>query len=191
MEDWKIQRDRTGCEQPGCPLPGSSHYFAVLEFPECMRREMCDACFTERQGRAEKEQQPLVFWRAARKQNDSKEPVLDLVSLRALFDRLADVEDERARALRYFCALLLLRKRVLKMTRPRTKEQERADLVLKDPKIKDMEPVCLFAPPIDLDDLGSIKDDLLAAIGEGDGEGDAQGGGSDEGAPPREQAAAD
>ena len=130
MEDWKIQRDRTGCEQPGCPLPGSSHYFAVLEFPECMRREMCDACFTERQGRAEKEQQPLVFWRAARKQNDSKEPVLDLVSLRALFDRLADVEDERARALRYFCALLLLRKRVLKMTRPRTKEQERADLVL-------------------------------------------------------------
>jgi hypothetical protein len=104
--------------------------------------------------------------------------VLDLVSLRALFDKLANVDDERARQLRYFCALLLLRKRVLKMVPPRTAEQERADLVVVDPKMKELEPMSLFAPAIDLDDLSKIKDELLAAMGEdldgGRGEGSGE-----------------
>ena len=189
-EEWKIQRDREGCQQPGCPLPTGKSYVAVLEWgvrevaskdgtakegrgtgvdiPVCIRREMCDACFQDH-ARKCPEDQPPIFWRAMRKAAASKEPVLDLVSLRALFDRLGTVDDDRARALRYFCALLLLRKRALKMVRPKTREQEQADLVVRDPKLKDMEPVALFAPAIDAADLGAIKDELLAAIGEGAG----------------------
>ena len=163
MEDWKITRDRKACERPGCPLPSAQSYFAVLEFPACVRRDICDACFCDQERKAES---PMVFWRAQRRKSDSKEPVLDLVSLRVLFDKLAAVEDERARQLRYFCALLLLRKRVLKMVQPRTAEQERADLVVVDPKMKELEPISLFAPAIDLDDLSKIKDELLQAMGE-------------------------
>jgi hypothetical protein len=138
--------------------------------PSCIRREYCDACFQDHERKCAPEQPP-IFWRAMRKVAGNKEPVLDLQSLRMLFDRLATVEDERARALRYFCALLLLRKRVLKMVKPKTREQEQADLVLRDPKLKEMEPVCLIAPAIDVDDLGAIKDELLAMLGEGaDGE---------------------
>lgn len=166
MDEWKITRDRSGCDRPGCPLPSARQYFAVLEFPACVRRDVCDACFCDLERRSEG--QALVYWRAVRKKSDSKEPVLDLVSLRALFDRLAGVDDERARQLRYFCALLLLRKRVLKMVRPRTPEQERADLVVADPKAKEQEPFVLFAPAIDLDDLGKIKEELLAMLGEGE-----------------------
>ena len=95
-----------------------------------------------------------------------------------LFDRLGNVADERARALRYFCALLLLRKRVLKMVKPKTREQEQADLVLRDPKLKEMEPVCLVAPAIDISELGAIKDELLAMLGEAT-EPDGAGAGSD------------
>lgn len=163
MDDWKITRDRRACDRPGCPLPTARSYYALLEFPACVRRDLCDACFAEIENRAET---PPVFWRAHRKQAGSKDPVLDLVSLRALFDRLGTVADDRARSLRYFCALLLLRKRVLRMVPPRTAEQERADLVVADPKQKELEPVALFAPAIDIADLGAIKDELLAAIGE-------------------------
>jgi hypothetical protein len=170
-DDWKIQRDRRHCEKPGCPLATSRAYFAVLEWPACVRRDLCDACFADYERRCQG-QEPPIFWRGMRKPSGSKEPVLDLVSLRALFDRLATVDDDRARSLRYFCALLLLRKRVLRMVQPRTAEQERADLVVVDPKQKEMEPVALFAPAIDLADLGAIKDELLAAIGE-DGARDA------------------
>lgn len=167
-EEWKIQRDRKGCEKPGCPLPTSKSYFAVLEWPACMRRDLCDACFTDYERRCQGSEPP-IFWRANRKPSGSKEPVLDLVSLRLLFDRLATVDDDRARALRYFCALLLLRKRVLRMVQPRNAAQERADLIVVDPKQKELEPVLLFAPALDLDNLGAIKEELLAAIGENDG----------------------
>lgn len=182
-EEWKIQRDREGCQKPGCPLPTSKSYYAVLEWaivqagkgantevPQCVRREFCDACFQDHERKCAPEQPP-IFWRANRKAAGSKEPVLDLQSLRALFDRLGTVEDDRARALRYFCALLLLRKRVLKMVKPKTREQEQADLVVRDPKLKEMEPVSLFAPAIDVADLGAVKDELLAAIGEGSDDG--------------------
>ncbi|GDY03606.1 hypothetical protein LBMAG49_29350 [Planctomycetota bacterium] len=166
MEEWKITRDRKGCDRPGCPLPSSQQYIAVLEFPLCVRREVCDACFVDIERRSP---EPPVFWRAMRPKPGSKDPVLDLASLRILFDRLGNVADDRARSLRYFCALLLLRKRVLRMVPARTQEQERADLVVVDPKIKDMTPISLFAPAIDLADLGAVKDELLAAMSEDDG----------------------
>ncbi len=164
MDEWKIHRDRARCEIPGCPLPGQNEFFAVLELPACVRRDLCDACFKNLERSAP---QPPVYWRAARKHAGSKEPVLDLVSLRHLFDRLGLVDDDKARSLRYFCALLLLRKRVLKMVRPRNAHEERADLVVIDPKLKEMEPVALFAPAVDGHDLGAVKEELLAALGEG------------------------
>lgn len=162
-DDWKIHRDRTACDKPGCPLPTDRSYLVVLEWPSCVRKDLCEACFHERRSQGS---EPPIFWRALRKSAGSKEPVLDLASLRVLFDRLGTLDDDRARALRYFCTLLLLRKRVLKMVAPRNAQQERADLVVVDPKMKEMEPVLLFAPAIDLSDLGAIKDELLAAIGE-------------------------
>ncbi|MBL8732781.1 MAG: hypothetical protein JNN13_10470 [Planctomycetes bacterium] len=163
-DDWKIHRDRKGCDKPGCPLPTSRSWFAVLDWPSCQRRDLCDACFQDHERRSGAE--PPIFWRALRKAGGKKEPVLDLNSLRMLFDRLGGVDDDRARSLRYFCALLLLRKRLLRMVPPRTAEQERADLVVVDPKQKEMEPVSLFAPAVDALDLGAVKDELLAAIGE-------------------------
>lgn len=165
IDDWRIHRDRNVCQRPGCPLPGSKSWFAVLQWPDCVRSDLCDACFQDYERRCPPGEPP-IFWRALRKTAGSKEPVLDLVSLRALFDRLATVDDDRARSLRYFCALLLLRKRVLRMVAPRTAEQERADLVVGDPKNKEAEPIALFAPAIDLSNLGALKDELLAAIGE-------------------------
>lgn len=165
-DDWKIHRDRRACERPGCPLPTSKSWFAVLTWPDCVRSDLCEACFQDHERKCASGEAP-IFWRAMRKASGSKEPVLDLNSLRVLFDRLATLDDDRARSLRYFCALLLLRKRVLRMVPPRTAEQERADLVVVDPKLKEMEPVALFAPAIDLANLGAIKDELLAAIGEG------------------------
>jgi hypothetical protein len=164
-DDWKIHRDRRTCERPGCPLPTSRTYIAVLQWPGCVRSDLCDACFVEHERRCPPGEPP-IFWRAQRRAAGSKEPALDLASLRALFDRLGAVDDDRARALRYFCALLLLRKRVLRLVAPRTAEHERADLVVADPKQKDAPPVALFAPAIDPGDLGGLKDELLAAIGE-------------------------
>lgn len=163
MEAWKIHRDRSACKRPGCPLPTASEYFAVLELPACQRRDLCATCFQqlEQQGQA----QP-IYWKARRKEGERRGPTLDLVSLRVLFDRLGEVEGDQAQSLRYFVALLLLRKRVLKMVDAKTAEQERADLVVVDPKVEGMQPVALFAPELDTERMAGLKDELLAALDE-------------------------
>lgn len=163
MADWKITKDRTLCEKPGCPLPSAPSYYVVLEVPSCLRRDLCESCFKELPGG----DQTPIFWKAERRADGSRVQVLDLASLRILFDRLGEQEGEqdgdRVAGLRYFVALLLLRKRVLKMADPQDEEQERADLLLIDPKLPEMEPVALFAPG-DLADLEELKQELLAAL---------------------------
>ena len=165
MESWKIQRDRGKCERSDCPLPTAEEFFAVLELPTCVRKDLCAACFQKLE--AASEHRP-IYWKACRRDRGKHGPVLDLVSLRLLFERLAEEEGESAAGLRYFVALLLLRKRVLKMADPRNAEQERADLVVVDPKIEGMAPVGLFAPDLGEERLAGLKDELLSAIDEGD-----------------------
>jgi len=165
VEEWKIHKDRTKCEKPGCPLSASSEYYAVLELPSCTRRDLCQACFRELEAGAE---EGLLFWRGRRREKGQTGPVLDLASLRQLFDRLGDEDDpekiETARGLRYLVALLLLRKRWLKMVDAETAEQEAADLLVVDPKVEGMEPVALQAPALDSDGMSSLKEELMTLL---------------------------
>lgn len=165
MEEWKIHKDRTKCEKPGCPLSASSEYYAILELPSCTRRDLCLACFREHEASAD---EALLFWRGRRQEKGQKGPVLDLASLRQLFDRLGDEDDpeklETATGLRYLVALLLLRKRWLKMVDAENDEQESADLLVVDPKVEGMEPVPLSAPALDSDGMSSLKEELMTVL---------------------------
>ena len=165
-------------------------YFAVLQLPECVRVERCQTCFHELTRQADGD---LPFHWRVRRQKGSTAAVLDLESLRALFDRLGepvapsgDLEGidesretgapddsdagETAAGLRYLVALLLLRKRRLKMVDAQTPEQEDADLVVVDPKVEGMEPVALFAPELGSERLAGLREELMAAIGEDESE---------------------
>ena len=178
MEEWKIQRDRSRaevCSRGGCALAGQTEYVAILELPECIRRQLCLTCFHEL--KAESGEMPF-HWRVRRRSDGQRQPVLDLASLRALFDRLgeepaeAEVDTEpevdakaRSEGLRYLVALLLLRKRALKMADPRNEAEERADLLVIDPKVEGMEPVALSPPSLGPEALATLKDELAAAVG--------------------------
>jgi hypothetical protein len=215
-EGWKITRDRTRCERPACPLPAASSWYALLEFPDCVRRDLCDSCFAERRRRLEqggeagseaRRSEDAVFWRARRREGSAKRgPVLDLPALHGLFEQLGerigdgpidfgdgdpdalpeprfgvaddapsdDELDPAQRAqwagLRYFVALLLMRKRLLKTVEPRGPVEEMADLVVVDPKDGDGKRHVLFAPPLDEGRLAGLKDELIAAIDETSGD---------------------
>jgi len=188
LEPWKIQRDRSQaevCSRGGCALAGEPEYYAVLELPECVRRQVCLTCFHELKSKSEE----LPFhWKVRRRSDGRKQAVLDLTSLRALFDRLGEAADEfngiddiedpddecdeadvdakaRAEGLRYLVALLLLRKRVLRMADARNSKEERCDLLVIDPKIEGMEPVALYAPSLEPEALAALKNELTAALG--------------------------
>lgn len=162
MDEWKIVRDRSHLSHGCCSRVKGPELFAVLELPACVRRDYCPICFEEQRRKQVAEgARAAVFWKVRRKEG-KRTPQLDLGMLRHLFDRLGEEEGERPAALRYFVALLLLRKRMLKLVDATTPEQEAADLVLIDPKRPEMEPVALFAPPLEDGGLDGIKDELLA-----------------------------
>ena len=173
MEQWRIQRDRRRCEKPGCPLSGRGEvdYYAVLELPECVRRDLCAPCFRERA--AVEDGGHLVFWKVHRPEKQG--PVLDLASLRRLFDVLGEEQPEDRREvaaeLRYLVALLLLRKRMLKLVDPRSEEEEAADLLVVDPKVEGMEPVALHGPEMTSERLESLKAELIAVLDGGEAAG--------------------
>ena len=180
-EGWKIRKDRKHCEKPGCPLPTAKEFFALLEWPSCERHDLCEACFAQL---PQSGPERPIYWRARRREDSKKTPVLDLPSLRLLFDRLGELESdgpagggggevteeqheealERAAGLRFFVTLMLVRKRVLRLVDATTPEQERADLVVVDTKVEGMEPVLLFAPTLDEERLEGLKDELLGAL---------------------------
>lgn len=165
MEQWKIVRDRSHAGAACCDRPKPPDAFAVLELPACVRRDLCPMCFDELQRRLRSENaKPPVFWRVKRKEGQ-RQPVLDLVMMRHLFDRLAEEPGERPAALRYFVALLLLRKRVLKMADATNAAEEAADLVVFDPRAPTQPPVALVAPALDEQSLDVLKDELVAAAG--------------------------
>lgn len=198
MEQWKIHKDRVKCDKPGCPLAAEMEYFAILQLPDCIRLERCQNCF----GEIQRSGQKMPFhWKIRRAVDGKQQPVLDLESLRALFDTLGqsdpeasgeDESEDEARAsapepaaqgeggegsaaaldatevasgLRYLVALLLIRKRRLKMVDALTPDQEAADLVVIDPKVEGMEPVALYAPDLDPERLAGLREELTAAIG--------------------------
>jgi hypothetical protein len=172
VSDWKIQRDRSQaeiCSRKGCALAGEPEYYAILELPECIRRQVCLTCFEEL--RSQEGDMPF-HWKVRRRTDGSKQAVLDLASLRVLFDRLGEEEEERSEGLRYLVALLLLRKRVLKMADARNAREEAADLLVVDPKIEGMEPVALSAPSLEPEALASLQEELAAAIGETEAQAD-------------------
>jgi hypothetical protein len=164
-EAWHIHRDRGGCPQPGCPLPAADEFFALLSLPDCRRQDLCATCFHQH---AAASSEPLIFWKARRVRGEKRGPTIDLASLRILFDRLGDVDSDEARGLRYFVALLLLRKRILKSVRPANVAEEAADLVVVDPKVPGSPRTILIAPELEGDRMSRLKDELLAALAEQD-----------------------
>lgn len=170
-EGWRIRRDRRRCEKPGCPLRGRGRidYFAVLEFPEGVRRDLCAPCFRERCAKGDGD---LVFWKVHRP--EKRAPILDVDSLRRLFDTLGEEQPEDRREiaaeLRYLIALLLVRKRVLKLVDSRNEAEETADLVVEDPKRAEAGRVALWAPEITGERLDALKGELLAVLDAGPAE---------------------
>ncbi|MBI5850230.1 MAG: hypothetical protein HZB39_04215 [Planctomycetes bacterium] len=166
MEAWRIHRERGRCPEPACPLPTADEFFAVLELPSCERHDLCATCFHRRVSQTG---ESPIFWKARRQEPGHRAPTIDLASLRVLFDRLGEHDSDEARGLRYFVALLLLRKRVLRMVPAANQTEESADLVVLDPKVPGSARIALVAPELAGDRMAKLKDELLAALAEQEG----------------------
>lgn len=112
MSEWRIQRRQgrcRGCEREFAEAERHASALAVRG-EELEREDLCEPCWARR------EHETLVHW-FTRHHQDKRKLQLDLATLEAIFVRLEGHSAPRVRELRYVLALLLLRKRRIRLER--------------------------------------------------------------------------
>ena len=109
---WKIPTASRQCAACNAALPVGHLVTTVFrwlpEGPE--RRDLCETC-----GQSEENLSDAFFWRRHLPESEARRPVVDYALLRELFTRMLQRGDEIYRRLSYLVALVLVRKRFLKL----------------------------------------------------------------------------
>lgn len=116
MSDWRIHRREaccSGCEQP---FQEGAPFFSLLflEGDRLRREDRCPACF-ERPTPPGEATPDLVYWRTRHRSDPRARFAVDFEAIEELFLSLEGRREERLAELRYLLALLLLRKKRLKL----------------------------------------------------------------------------
>ncbi|MBN1257725.1 MAG: hypothetical protein JXA52_08475 [Planctomycetes bacterium] len=114
MADWKVERGRKQCAATERPFEEGEVYFSVLiEQDDTFQR----LDFSLEVWKEQEKNQFFSFWRT-RMPSASEEPkrrFIDTEVIYNFFTRLADAESEMKLTFRYLLALILLRKRFLRL----------------------------------------------------------------------------
>jgi hypothetical protein len=154
MADWKIARRRDRCSRCETVFEEGAKHVSTLRFQgdQLAREDLCPACFEGRDPG-----QDIFFW-YTRERGDRRTLALDLPTLEQLFLRLEGNGEPRIEELRYVIALLLMRKRRLKLVR--VVRDPREMMLLRRPRRDEAwrVPVCDFDPAR----MDALKADLIA-----------------------------
>lgn len=153
------------CASCGAPFPPGAEVYSVMSLREAGRRDLCPACFSAAQAGSAADQ---VHWKTRRPIPSRGEATVDLDSVTELFHRLlADPRPEVA-GLRYVVALLLVRKRRIKLAQPTagtSDEESGQGLLVQDPREGTVGTVIeLPAPELSPEALERLKREFLESL---------------------------
>ncbi len=151
--DWRFGKKGLACSGCGTPFPRETPFHSAIyaEKDAFLRRDLCDACFKAAPAA------PYSQWLTAIPVPEENRRVFDL-GLAAEFLRRLSVEEEAARApLAHFLALLLVRKRIVRLTDlPARDGKPRARVEFHDGR----EPLEIPAPPLSEGDVPGLREEL-------------------------------
>lgn len=159
--DWRIGKKGQACGACGKPFPFEVPFHSVIhvEGEGFARRDLCEACF------AAAPVPPFSHWRTAIPRPEDGRRTFDL-GLAAEFLRRLGAEGDRERApLAYLLALLLVRKRAVRLLDlPGDEHGPRARVEFHDGR----EAVEIAAPPLNEDQIPALRDQLGRLVEVGD-----------------------
>lgn len=179
MTDWSFRRRQGWCQT--CEKrfeEGERHASSLAVVGEALAREdLCSGCWLGRAGRDE-----LFHW-FTRHREGKRGLQLDLGTLEALFVRLEGRAEPRVREMRYLLALLLLRKRRIKLDRI-LREAEGESMLVHRPRRKESFRVFVF--DFTPERMQELRSDLVLLLegaepAQRDDAGSSAGGTSDDG----------
>ncbi|MCZ7646335.1 MAG: hypothetical protein M5U26_13800 [Planctomycetota bacterium] len=162
--EWKIAKSSSGCRQCQHEFKPGEIYFSALakaDDQSLRRDDYCPACF-----QAQRPAEVFSFWKTSIPLEDEaaeRRPVLDIESVLDFFRRLAGDSDVQKVAFRYVLALMLTRKRVLKLGGSGRDEEGRDVLVFVERKGGEKHDV--RQPDLAEGELSAVSEELGRLLG--------------------------
>ena len=165
MNDWRIHRREVLCGQCQRPFEEGEALYSLLYLADepLRREERCGKCFVD-PGQAA-EGLSVLYWRTKHATDRARRLAVDFDAIEELFVALESRKEPRSMELRYLLALLLLRKKRLKLVGVRRGEAGET-MCLRRPRRTEEFEVAVFE--LDGERARALKADL-ARIFEGSG----------------------
>jgi hypothetical protein len=162
--EYKIETSSRRCHACGRVFEVSDEYFsAVVETAQenlLERHDFCDSCWKLPEGGY------FSYWktRVPEPEPDTRRGprLIDMGRVMGLFEHLADSEEVQARRFRYVLALVLMRKRRLKVVESRRLKDGGEELTLRETGTQRTHAVS--APPVTEDEIRSVTDRLREVL---------------------------
>jgi len=165
MPTWSIRKQAEACAACSEAFPEGQSLYSLLRASEegLERQDLCGACFG---ARAEEEAaQDLFFWRTRRQPELRRGLAVDFDAVEGLFLALEGRAERKLAELRYLLALLLMRKKRLKLVRI-LRRADAEGMVMRRPRRDEALEVLVF--DLDAERMAELREDL-ARIFEGAG----------------------
>jgi hypothetical protein len=145
MADWKLKKRTGGCARCEQPFAEDEPLYSLLSFEtEDLRREdVCRACFPDLRAAAG---ESLIFWRS-RHRVGKQAYAVDFEALEGLFVALEGRPEPELRELRYLLALLLMRKKRVKLLKTARREDGEAMIVRRPRRAEELVVYVYELPP--------------------------------------------
>lgn len=154
--DWNITRSERRCEPCEKIFEEGDPYVSALFDRDAafVRKDYCTDCWDALEDRSG----VFSFWRArVPGAGEDKKPMLDESVVMDFFLRLSGTDEEKRLNFRYFLALILMRKKLLKFIDVRRRD-DKEYLVLKRPREEQEHEV--YNPQLDEEQLEQVREDL-------------------------------
>jgi hypothetical protein len=157
--NWKFARRARACATCGRGFEeGEPHYSLLRLEAGIARLDRCVACFRDAPASPEE-----FFWRTRFARDPRRRVAIDVEALREAFTRLTPVEANAG--LRYLVALLLLRKRALRLVETRRGEGDQPDRLILSPGKGSEVRIEVVVPAMSAEGLESLRTELRALLG--------------------------
>ena len=165
MKEWNIQSRAHACEGCGQPFADKQPYHTRLfdQPPELRRSDICDAC-AEKDGNARSRAGFISHWQGI---YEAPAPQVDAIqkdTAETVLRKLIGQNDPRHAAAGYILAVMLERKRILKVKEQIVRDGQRV-FIYEQPKTGDI--FTIADPNLRLDQLEEVQRDVAMLLEQG------------------------
>jgi len=167
MNDWNIQSRATACESCAQPFADkqSLHTLLFNEAPELRRMDVCDTCWQNQFSQGARDRKGFIsHWQTI---YEAPTPQVDAIhkdTAETLLRKLIEQNDPRYAPAGYILAVMLERKRILKVKEQIVRDGKRV-FIYEQPKTGDI--FTIADPDLRLDQLQQVQQDVAQLLEHG------------------------